>query len=82
MSSPGFLRARTQEANWDDLEVGVLRKRPFLNLYDVGRGEEERDEYRLYPLTMLPLAFCPFQTPHPPKGTRIFLGLPVLMRTW
>ena len=39
----------------------MLRKRPFLNLYRVGRGKEGRVEYRLYPLTMLPLASCPFQ---------------------
>lgn len=40
MSSPGFPRARAQEANWDDMEVEVLRKRPFLNLYGLGRGKE------------------------------------------
>lgn len=48
MSSPSFPRASAQEADWDDLEVEVLRKRPFLNLYDIGRGKEGRDEYRLY----------------------------------
>lgn len=40
MSSPGFPRVRTQKANWNFLEVGVLRKRPFLNLYGLGRGKE------------------------------------------
>lgn len=40
MSSPGFLRARGQEGNWDDLEVVVLRKRPFLNLCDLGGGKK------------------------------------------
>lgn len=40
MSSPGFPRARVQEANWDDMEVEVLRKRPFLSLNGLGRGKE------------------------------------------
>lgn len=40
MSSPGFPRAKAQKANWDDLEVGELRKRPFLSLYGLGRRKE------------------------------------------
>lgn len=40
MSSPGFPRARAQEAIWDDLEVGVLRTRPFLNLYGLRIDKE------------------------------------------
>lgn len=40
MSSPGFPTARPREANWEDLEMRVLRKSPFLNVNGLGRKKE------------------------------------------